>query len=462
MTRRLLFSYLTVTLFTLLVLEIPLGVLVSSLQRERLASDLQRDAMVLATLYEDALDNRQPYSPEPATRYAQATGGRVVVVDVEGRSIVDTAGPTNRDFSTRPEIQRALAGVNERPDTRYSDTLGREILFAAVPVASGGVVHGAVRITFDPEEVNELVRGYWWGLLGIGLVVMTAVAAVGWIIARSVARPLTEMGEAARAAGSGDLSVRIDADEAPDEVRELAAAFNTMSGRLESLIERQRSFVADASHELRTPLTALRLRLENLEESVDEHARPDLTAALAESGRLADLVEQLLTIARTEAGSKPVHQVDLASVVLERCELWTAVAEEHGVRLVAEVSGEVPVQSVAGGVEQIVDNLVSNALAVTPQGRSVVVSISSDDSQGTLRVRDEGPGMKAEDRARAFDRFWRGDHSKPGSGLGLAIVRDLAESSGGSAALVATEGGGIEAVASFPRWVGGVSTGVTR
>ncbi|MGF1667178.1 MAG: DUF3153 domain-containing protein [Acidimicrobiia bacterium] len=454
MTRRLLFSYLTITVFTLLVLEIPLGVLVSSLQRERLASDLQRDAMVLATLYEDALDNAQPYSPEPAMRYAEATGGRVIVVDGEGRSIVDTAGPANRDFSTRPEVQRALAGVNERPDTRFSDTLGREILFAAVPVASGGVVHGAVRITFDPGEVNDLVRSYWWGLLGIGLVVLTAVAAVGWIIARSVARPLIAMGEAARAAGSGDLSVRIDAGEAPDEVRELAGAFNTMSSRLESLIERQRSFVADASHELRTPLTALRLRLENLEESVDEDARPDLLAALAESERLAELVEQLLTIARTEGGAKPVHPVDLAAVVVERCDLWTAVAEEQGVNLVADVVGEVVVQSVAGGVEQIVDNLVSNALAVTPQGRSVVVSVSADGSLGTLRVRDEGPGMKPEDRDRAFDRFWRGDHSKPGSGLGLAIVRDLAESSGGSAGLEATAEGGIEAVAAFPRWAG--------
>lgn len=454
MRRRLLFSYLTITVFTLLVLGVPLGVLVSSLQRERLESDLQRDAMVLATLFEDALDNRQPYSPEPATRYAEQTGGRVIVVDGNGRSIVDTAGPTNRDFSSRPEIQEALAGVDGPPDIRYSDTLGREILYSAVPVASGGVVHGAVRITFDPAEVNDLIRDYWWGLAGIGVVVLAAVAAVGWIISRSVTRPLTDMVEAARAAGSGDLSVRIDAGEAPYEVRELAGAFNTMTDRLQGLMERQRNFVADASHELRTPLTALRLRLENLEDSVDDAAKPDLMATLAESERLGELVDQLLTIARTEGGNKPVDPVDLAALVRDRCELWTAIAEEHGVVLEASADGVLMVQSVSGGVEQIIDNLLSNAVAVTPVGGGVVVSVSVVDSLGVLQVRDQGPGLRPEERLRAFDRFWRGDHSKPGSGLGLAIVRDLAESSGGSAELIEAEGGGLAAVVHFPQWVG--------
>ena len=130
--------------------------------------------------------------------------------------------------------------------------------------------------------------------------------------------------------------------------------------------------------------------------------------------------------------------------------------------LVAEVGSEMVVQSVAGGVEEIVDNLLSNALAVTPRGRSVVVGVSAEGTGGVLRVRDEGPGMKPEDRARAFDRFWRGDHSKPGSGLGLAIVRDLAESSGGSAGLEATDNGGIEAVAAFPRWSDGPPPEFTR
>ncbi|MDH4119327.1 MAG: cell wall metabolism sensor histidine kinase WalK, partial [Acidimicrobiia bacterium] len=205
MTRRLIVSYLSVTVFVLIVLEIPLGVFVASLQRERLEADLQRDAMVLATIYEDALDNNAPYSFEPAEDYAERTGGRVVVTDAAGISIVDTEAPLNRDFSTRGEVAAALAGLSERPATRFSQTLGREILYVAVPVASGGVVHGAVRITFDPEAVNASVRGYWRGLAAIGGVVLAAVALIGWIIARSVTKPLTAMHDAAVAAGAGDL-----------------------------------------------------------------------------------------------------------------------------------------------------------------------------------------------------------------------------------------------------------------
>ena len=451
MTKRLIFSYLTIAVFTLAVLEIPLGAFVASLQRERLESDLQRDAMVLATIYEDALDRNAPYSPQAAIDYATETGGRVVVVDIDGISIVDTDRPVNRDFSSRPEIAEALAGLAQSPDTRYSETLGREILYVAVPVASGGEVHGAVRITFDPEEVNELVRGYWWGLAAIGVVVLAAVTLVGWIIARSVTRPLTAMHEAAVAAGTGDLSVRIDPGEAPPEVRDVADAFNAMAGRLEDLIDRQRTFVADASHELRTPLTALRLRLENLEGVPPEEAAPDLEAALAESERLADLVDQLLTIARSEATVRPKSPVSLAAGVSERIGLWQAVAEESGVDLTLQVRDTPVVLGVDGVIDQSIDNLVSNALAVSAPGSSVDVIVEGDGAHGVVHVVDAGPGLPAGDRARAFDRFWRGDHSRPGTGLGLAIVKELVGASGGTVSLLEAETGGVDAVVRLPR-----------
>lgn len=457
MIRRLLLSYLTITIFALLVLEIPLGVFVASLQRERLASDLQRDAMVLATLYEDALDNREPYSPEPAAEYAARTGGRVVVVDADGISIVDTEDNVNRSFASRPEIQRALQGLSADPDVRYSETLGRDILFVSVPVASGGEVHGAVRITFDPEEVDEAVRSYWIGLVGIGLVVLAAVAAVGWIIARSVTRPLEAMHEAARAAGAGDLSVRIDPGEAPVEVRDLAEAFNTMAGRLADLLERQRAFVADASHELRTPLTALRLRLENLESGLDDDMRQDLAAALAESERLAELVDQLLLIARTESRVKPAVRVDLAATTRDRADLWSAVAEERGMSVEVNAAGEVWVSSVPGGVEQILDNLVSNALAVSAPGEAVEVSATATPEGGRLAVLDHGPGLSAEQKERAFDRFWRADQNKPGTGLGLAIVQELVQASGGRVSLTDAPGGGLVASVVLPAPEGDVS-----
>jgi signal transduction histidine kinase len=451
MTRRLIFSYLIITVFVLAVLEIPLGVFMSSLQRERLESDLQRDALVLATIYEDALDNGTAFNDQPAVDYADQTGGRVVVVDADGISIIDTGNVTDRDFSTRPEIAAALAGQTPAPDTRNSVTLGRQILYVAVPVASGGTVHGAVRITFDPEELYDLVRGYWWGLVAVGAVVLSAVAIVGWIIARSVTRPLLDVRHAALAAGAGDLTVRIDPGEGPEEIHDVAEAFNTMTGRLSDLIDRQRRFVGDASHELRTPLTALRLRLENLEGSVSSEDRREVEAALAETERLSTLVDQLLTIARSEAVERRPRPLDLADAVTERTSLWQAVGEESGVQLVVDVRARPTAMAVDRLVEHVIDNLVSNAISVSDDGTQVVVGVDESGDEALLWVIDEGPGLPAEDRDRAFDRFWRGDHSRPGTGLGLAIVHDLVTASGGTVVLEESSRGGVAAKVALPK-----------
>lgn len=450
MTRRLIVSYLVVTLFTLLILEIPLGVFFAARERERLAAELERDATVLGTLYEDALDNAQPYSPAAAEEYAQRTGARVVVVDATGHSIVDTEDQVNVDFSTRPEIQVALAGGHE-VGQRPSVTLGRDLLYAAVPIASGGVVHGAVRLTFDPDEVETRIRRYWLVLAGIGLVVVAAVTVVGSIAARSVSGPLREVQEAAVRAGEGDLSVRINPFGAPREIGDLAARFNQMAGQLEDLLKRQRDFVADASHELRTPLTALQLRLENLEAVVAPAGRLDLEAALAETQRLGDLVDDLLTLARTESGSAVPEPADLARAAAERTELWQGVAEERGVTLRAEgTERPLQVRAIPGSLDQILDNVLSNALAVAPAGSAVSVRVEALEGTGKLTITDQGPGLDESDLDRAFDRFWRGDHTRPGTGLGLAVVRELVEAAGGTVVLQRARPTGLTAVVSLP------------
>jgi signal transduction histidine kinase len=449
-TRRLIVSYLTITVFILVVLEIPLAVVFSNLARERLETGVMLDAMVLATIYEDALDNGVAYSPQPAQGYARDQGARVVVVDAGGLSILDSDEAANQDFSNRVEIQDALAGMRVA-DRRASVTLGRDLYYVAVPIASGGRVLGAVRVTFDPDEVDDRVRAYWYQLGAIGAVVLAAVAAVGWIIARSVTRPLRAMQDAAIQAGTGDLSVRIDPSDSPSEIRDLGDRFNAMAARLEDLIGRQRTFVSDASHELRTPLTALRLRLENLEPCVIPEAAGELDAAIAESERLAELVDQLLAIARSEAGQQALSTSDLAAVVAERSGLWTAVADEQSASVIPlGMDGPAHVRSVVGAVEQIVDNLIANALAVTPAGGSVMLAVKRGEARHEIHVIDEGPGMSDHDRERAFDRFWRGDHTRKGTGLGLAIVKELAEASGGSAALRPATTGGIDAVVVFP------------
>ncbi len=264
MTRRLLFGYLLAALVVLLVLEIPLAIFFEQREMGRLERDVERDATVLAGYYEEALEAGATLHPAPAKAYAQRTGVRVVVVDKAGTSLIDTAGPAGRDFSTRPEIEAALRG-GRAVGTRHSETLNTDLLYVAVPATSAGEVHGAVRLTLDKQATNALVHGYWAALGGIAVVVLVAMAGIGWAIARSVTRPLRELDAAAARFATGDLAPLEPDPSAPPEIAVLGDTMNTMARRLERLLAEQREFVADASHQLRTPLTALRLRLENLQ-----------------------------------------------------------------------------------------------------------------------------------------------------------------------------------------------------
>ncbi len=165
MTRRLVLSYLAITVIVLAVLEIPLAVFYDQREEERLIADAERDAVVLASFYEDALERGAAIDPAPAEEYAARTGARIVVVDTAGISVLDSDAEPDRDFSTRPEIETALTGVRSS-GIRRSDTLDTDILFVAVPVASGGTVHGVLRLTLDAHEVVERVQRFWVGAAG--------------------------------------------------------------------------------------------------------------------------------------------------------------------------------------------------------------------------------------------------------------------------------------------------------
>ncbi|MFN8023385.1 MAG: ATP-binding protein [Acidimicrobiales bacterium] len=453
MTRRLLVSYLAVTVVVLVLLEVPFAIFFARRELDRLTASVERDASVLATFYEDDLEAGLVPDAQTADQYAARTGARVVVVDDAGISVVDTEQAAPRDFSTRPEIATALAG-RRATGTRASQTLDTDLLYVAVPVASSGRVHGALRITLDTAEVDANVHRLWWGLAAIAAVVLAAMGLVGWLVARSVAQPLERLNDTARRFGEGDLTTEVPA-EGPRELRELSATMATMARQLASMIDEQRAFVADASHQLRTPLTALRLRLENLQAGLDDPDAAQVDAAIDEIGRLATLVHDLLRLARADQHATPSPH-DLARLAADRIDTWTAVAESAGVQLGAQLDADsLPVVAVPGAVEQIIDNLLDNALAWSPSGSTITVSVTAGSGATgatvhRLAVADEGPGLTDDQKAAATRRFWRADASTTGSGLGLSIVEALATASGGTVELSDTPGGGLTVTVAFP------------
>jgi signal transduction histidine kinase len=456
--RRLLLTYLTIIALTLGVVVVPLGRIFAAHERDRLTFDVERDAQVVASLYEDALESGAAPADDPALGGYARSGGRVVVVDRQGVSVIDTDDPggPRRDFSTRPEIAAALDGARAT-GTRRSDTLDTDLLYVALPVASGGVVHGAVRITYPTSTLDARIRSTWVRLGLLCLAVLAIVAIVGMVFARGVTRPVRRLQRAAADLASGRRDVRVQVDSGPPELRALAETFNRTAAQLAQLLDSQQRFVADASHQLRTPLTALRLRLETLAPFVDDAARPKLDAAVAETNRLGRLVHSLLVLARSDASTDAAVPVDLSAAVADRGAAWAPVAAEQDARLVVDCPDGVWVDAVPGAIEQILDNLVSNALDIAPDGSTVTIRVVHGPATVVLHVIDEGPGMPADARRRAFERFWRPPPgvsfaTREGFGLGLAIVDQLTRHSGGTARLEpGPDGVGLDAIVELRR-----------
>ncbi len=455
MTRRLLVSYLSLTIVVLAVLEVPLGFVNARNERANLAAKVERDAVSVASLAESTLEGERTASNVAAlrrlaTRYAASTGGRVVITNRKGIAIVDSTPPEPgpRSFASRPEFSSALKG-NVTTGVRQSHTLGYSVLYVAVPVASGGVIHGAVRITYPTSKLNERVRHYWLVLAGIAAIALGVATLVGFRFARWIRHPLESLEDAAARAGAGDLSARAEVPDGPPELRTLALEFNDMVARVDGLVTAQRDFVADASHELRTPLTALRLRLENLERHVAKDGRPGIAAAANEVGRLSNLVDSLLALARADQNATQATNLDVTALARSRCDAWQPVLE-RGVAL--ELDAPTAVQARAGSdrLEQVLDNLIANALRAAPDGTTVTVTARQVRTTAELTVRDHGAGMTADEKARAFDRFWRAGSGGDGSGLGLAIARRLVELDGGTIELLDAPGAGLEAVVRLP------------
>lgn len=459
MTRRLLLGYLTLTLFVLLVLEVPLGISYAGRQIDELTLDVERDAVALASFAEDALEGTMQIDLQSvADAYQARTDGRLVIVDADGVVVADSdpLRPGERSFASRPEVARALDG-EVATGTRRSDSLNENLLFVAVPIASGGQIHGALRITYPTSTVDARVWRNWLRLAAVAIVTLAAAAVLGIVFARSVTRPLRRLQETATRFGQGDLDARTPTDAGPPEVRSLAVAFNDTASRLEDLVTAQEAFVADASHQLRTPLTALRLQLENVQAEIDPEHGEDVDAALREVERLSRLVDGLLALARAERTSPTVtaEPVDLADLLRERGEVWASVASDQGVELVTVFAPHLAAAwATPDHVAGVIDNLLANALDVSPDGGSVTLSCTGG-GNGTVEahVVDEGPGLSEEERTRVFDRFWTSSTGGPrlgGSGLGLPIARRLARLDGGDLELRAADGGGIDAVLSLP------------
>ena len=271
------------------------------------------------------------------------------------------------------------------------------------------------------------------------------VVAIG--LARWVSKPLSRLEVAAQELGDGRLSTRAPADTGPGEVRQLAANFNSMAARLEALVSGHQATVADVSHQLRTPLAALRLRLDLLAQDSNAAAAAELAGAQEEIARLSRMVNGLLAVARAENIATPQVNLQLDVVIRTRVAAWLPAADERGIRLEADAE-QVWARIGEGHLEQILDNLIANALDVLPADGVIRITGGAVGDRARIIVADNGPGMSEQQQKVAFRRFATSNGG--GTGLGLAIVDRLTVASGGTAALSDTAGGGLTVTIELP------------
>lgn len=474
MRRRLLASYLVLVLAVLVALELPLGVLVTDHDESVLASQAEREATGLAILVGEDLEHHQEGQVATlAAQYRDRTGGEVTVVGVQGQ-VIASAG-SDRDKDSQPDgsalVSRALAG---HAVSKFNYDEGHAVAEAAVPLSADIRSPGAVLLDVPAGQAVTSARETWLllSLFGAGALAVSVVVALA--LARSFSRPLADLEKSVKRLGRGDLAAR-SALSGPEEVRSLSEQFNRMAERLEELVLSQSRFVADASHQLRSPLTALRLRLENLEPDVGGHAATGVAAAVEEVQRLSRIVDGLLALTRAGSEYPTAEPVDVVRVIAQRCDSWAALADERGVALSAPPGPAAPDGAaltarhggttstsrvalwVPGDLDQILDNLLANALDACPPGALISVRLVPEGLAAVnIHVTDNGPGLNADDRRRAFERFWQapgksddGDTLRAGGGLGLAIVRELAARNQAEVELRETPGGGLDAVVRF-------------
>ncbi len=434
------------TLVILLIFAIAVGALTTRRIRDDFEVRVAQGAEQLRTRVQNSVHFNfvaGQWVLEPGSLEAFAAADRAVVrlVQIDGTKIVFATKHAPR-FGFLPTGEASVSH-GYRVETRYVPLPGDYNVIAQYGRPLSEVVNTVDRLRF---------------LLIVGVLGGAALALIaGLVVARNAMRPVARMTATTREiADTRDPDRRVPVPAADDEVAELAQTLNEMLSALagsreetESMLARQRQFVADASHELRTPLTSVLANLELLAEELSGDQAEAAHSALRSSRRMRRLVADLLLLARADVGREsPRAPTDLADVAVEAVAELGPVSTQHDITVDAT---EAVVEGARDDLHRMALNLLENAIRHTPPGTHVHASVRNGDGAVRLVVTDDGPGIPPAMRERIFERFVRGSGDRGGSsGLGLAIVRAVATAHGGTVHLETPEEGGTRFVVELP------------
>lgn len=444
MRRRVLLVLMIYSTVVVLALSVPLALLVGRERAQRFGENRAAAASFFAELSSREDESGVARIRESLQRYNSLYDEGVAVVDRTG----GVRAESGLDMQ-RVDVQQAVAGAlrNQRGDlpsslAPWSDS---SVLIAA-PVGGGTQVDGAVVLEASTDSARRDVAIAWVVIAVGAMLILATVAVIAVALSRWVVRPLSAL--SSRVHSFGDkFHDQVSVEEShrlepvpyvgPPEVRELSSAFEAMADDVEAATAAQRRLVADTAHALRNPLAALRIRMDVLGMRVPDSATDAHLRTTLEVDRLSSVVEDLLVLAAAETpASTRSSGCDLGAVVADRVEFWSSTIIVAGMTVhVSEPDADADcrVAMSEDDLTRILDALLSNATKYAGSGSGIEIDYRSSDTDVTMWLSDNGPGVPADELGKVVDRFYRasGSHGD-GTGLGLSIVHALTERAGGS------------------------------
>ncbi len=431
------------------------GVLGDAL-KSRLRESLGSQARTAAALMADELAEEKGDAQKAASEVTMEWRGNSVAILLNGKVLSSSSPFFAGGFEAASAKALAQAGADIHLDMAE---LGPHGSFAAAhPLTQDGRTFLIVAAA-PLDSVAADLRVVQSALL-FAAPLMIALAGIGgyWLTTRSLA-PLGWMAEQAKKISGSTLDTRLEIGNAAEELTALSASFNELLGRLDQTFESMRRFVADASHELRTPISVIRGEADvalSHERGAAEYQQ-SLSIILDESRRLSRLVDDLLNLARADAGHVKLQRQDFYfnDLLMECCRSVQALAAAREIRLECQTAEDIPFRGDEELLRRLVMNLLDNAIRYTPQGGQVSAALQADGGELKMEVRDTGMGIAPEAMPHVFERFYRADKARSrqdgGFGLGLAIVKWIAESHGGAVQVASQAGTGTMFTVRLPR-----------
>lgn len=375
-------------------------------------------------------------------------------------AVLEGSGSEGSDLAITPNITTAIGG-----DAGYISVQSADYMDVAIPI-SGGTGNYIVYIIDNKSSVHELSSAMFEIILEALMIGLAIASLLSLLLAKTIVTPIQSLTRAAERVAAGNFSQKPDLGS-EDEIGILTRTFNSMAGQLEDTLndltkseQMRREFVANVSHELRTPITSIRSYTETLMENSDLPKQTEqdfLGVILKESDRMTNIVSDLLTLSRFDAGSIE-FQFERFSIEKAVTDVYNSMlmeAQKHNHRFTLEFKSELPeIVGDSARIEQVLINMVSNAIKYTRDGGKIVLTSGYKDNSVWVSVRDNGIGIPDDDVPKVFDRFYRVDKARSresgGTGLGLSIAKEIVTRHNGTIVLNSKPGKGTTITATFP------------